>query len=108
MTSNTHIDVVGVFGNRCVMKSSIHAKHLGYDVSVVKKGIGVAVESENWYMTDEEKAAGGTGHTVAREPCASPPCDADWYKEVYSGYRGGPAGDKVWEYLGSAQVNIRD
>merc|ERR1719223_877352 len=35
-TTNTHIDATGVLGNRCVMKSAIHIKYLGYNVSVLK------------------------------------------------------------------------
>lgn len=107
-TTNTHIDATGVLGNRCVMKSAIHIKHLGYDVSVMKAAVGVAQESENWYLTEEERKAGGTKHDLAQKPCPEPPCDASWYKEMYSGYRGGPAGDQVWEYLESANVEITE
>lgn len=105
---NANIHAVGVLGNRCVMKSALHAKYLGYDVTVIKSAVGVAEDAENWYINEDEKLLGGTGHWLAEEPCTQNPCPEAWYQNMYAGYRGGPAGDMVWPYLESGQINLVD
>jgi nicotinamidase-related amidase len=127
---NTHLYVVGVQANRCVFKGSMHARHLGFAVTVIQDAT-YGGEHQKWtpfvcqkgsfkkclpeYQQKLQTSKEKNCRTPPHENCVVPPsecngCDSDelnaWYEGIYLSFasRGGPALSKLKDYYRTAGI----
>jgi nicotinamidase-related amidase len=103
---NTRLHVTGIQTNRCVMKGSLHARKLGFRVTLKTDAVAGPEESDRW-TTDPDVA--GTSEWpwhLAPEVCAGAECTDEWLTSVYTGWRGGPTLQMAFDYMRAGGVEI--
>jgi nicotinamidase-related amidase len=103
--SNTHFYVTGVLTNRCVMKGSLHARQLGFDVTVLRDSVAGPEESDRWETN--QTVAEDLGFHVAPEICLGDECNHEWFTQVYLGYKGGPTDERAFLYMQAGGVDFK-
>jgi len=114
---NTILHVTGIVTNRCVMKGEIHARYLGFQTILHKNGVW-PMACDRWFFSKTESDC--KGETYKKEKpydfaprladinkgCPNGMKGCDVLKEIFFGWRGGPAPDLALAYMQAVGVQM--
>jgi hypothetical protein len=106
--SNTRLHVTGILTNRCVMKGALHARKLGFPVTLKTDAVSGPEESDRWTTDPAVANTSAWRWDLAPEVCEGAECNDEWLTNVYFGYRGGPTLQMAMDYMRAGGIEMDD